>query len=61
MTKTLALELQNSGIAVNGRCGAKNRKGLPCLAHPAGEKNGRCKFHGGLSSGPKTPEAKADP
>jgi hypothetical protein len=38
-------------------CGAKTRKGTPCkvLALP----NGRCKFHGGLSTGPKTPEGKA--
>jgi hypothetical protein len=59
MTRQLAREIQSTGIAVSGRCGARNRKGLPCLARPAGEKNGRCKFHGGLSTGPKTPEARA--
>ena len=32
------------------RCGAKTRSGLPCKA-PA-MKNGRCKFHGGKSTGP---------
>ena len=34
-------------------CGARNRQGKPCRRsdlHP----NGRCKFHGGLSTGPKT-------
>ena len=36
------------------RCGAKNRRHTPCRA-PA-MKNGRCKFHGGLSTGPRTPE-----
>lgn len=47
------------------RCGAKTRKGTPCQA-PAvwlpGEpapRNGRCRLHGGLSTGPKTPEGKA--
>jgi hypothetical protein len=36
------------------QCGAKNRRQTPCRA-PAME-NGRCKFHGGLSTGPRTPE-----
>jgi len=36
------------------RCGAKTRKGLPCKS-PA-MKNGRCRLHGGLSTGAKTPE-----
>ena len=36
------------------RCGAKSRAGTPCRA-PA-MKNGRCRFHGGKSTGPKTPE-----
>jgi DNA-binding transcriptional regulator YiaG len=34
-------------------CGAQNRRGTPCRRtdiHP----NGRCKYHGGLSTGPKT-------
>jgi hypothetical protein len=35
------------------RCGAKNRRGTPCQC-PA-MKNGRCRLHGGLSTGPKTP------
>ena len=34
------------------RCGAKTRKGTPCQC-PA-MKNGRCRLHGGLSTGPKT-------
>lgn len=36
------------------RCGAKTRKGTSCLA-PA-MKNGRCRLHGGKSTGPKTTE-----
>ena len=38
------------------RCGAKNRRGTPCQC-PA-MANGRCRLHGGLSTGPKTPEGK---
>ena len=34
------------------RCGAKNRRGTPCQC-PA-MPNGRCRLHGGLSTGPKT-------
>jgi hypothetical protein len=33
-------------------CGAKNRLGLPCQCKKL-YKSGRCKFHGGLSTGPK--------
>ena len=36
------------------RCEAKTRKGTPCQA-PA-MKNGRCRMHGGKSTGPKTLE-----
>jgi hypothetical protein len=36
------------------RCGAKNRRGSPCQC-PA-MANGRCRIHGGLSTGPKTAE-----
>ena len=34
------------------RCGAKNRRGTRCQC-PA-MSNGRCRLHGGLSTGPKT-------
>jgi hypothetical protein len=34
------------------RCGAKTRRGTPCQC-PA-MANGRCRLHGGLSTGPKT-------
>jgi hypothetical protein len=36
------------------RCGAKNRRGARCQC-PA-MANGRCRIHGGLSTGPKTAE-----
>lgn len=39
-------------------CGAKTRVGGACKRTDIYE-NGRCKFHGGLSTGPKTPEGKA--
>ncbi len=35
-------------------CGAKTRRGTACLC-PA-MRNGRCRLHGGLSTGPRTPE-----
>jgi len=44
-------------------CGAKARSngGQPCKNTPASltTGNGRCRFHGGLSTGPKTPEGHA--
>ena len=38
-------------------CGAKTRAGTPCKLTSIYD-NGRCKFHGGLSTGPKTQEGK---
>lgn len=35
------------------RCGARTRRGTSCLG-PA-MKNGRCRMHGGCSTGPRTP------
>jgi len=40
------------------RCGARTRKGAPCLVRVEAGKR-RCRFHGGLSTGPRTPEGKA--
>lgn len=39
-------------------CGALTRKGTACFCKKL-YKNGRCKFHGGLSTGPKTAKGKA--
>src|SRR6266508_6371208 len=37
------------------RCGARSKRtGLPCCA--AAMPNGRCRVHGGKSTGPRTPE-----
>jgi hypothetical protein len=47
------------------KCGAKTRAGRPCRAAAVWDRaaraprNGRCKNHGGASTGPKTPEGKA--
>lgn len=46
------------------RCGAKCRDGSQCAALPVWDKvedhpvNGRCRMHGGLSTGPKTLEGR---
>ncbi len=39
-------------------CGAKTRGGTPCKLTSI-YANGRCKLHGGLSTGPTSPEGKA--
>jgi hypothetical protein len=39
-------------------CGAKTRKGTPCQRKLL-LKGGKCLNHGGMSTGPKTPEGKA--
>lgn len=39
-------------------CGATTRKGTPCKM-TALYASGRCKLHGGMSTGAKTPEGKA--
>ena len=40
------------------RCGAKTCRGVPCQ-RPANKRNGRCRLHGGQSTGPKTAEGRA--
>lgn len=46
------------------KCGARCRNGHPCQAPAAwdeyrcGIKNGRCRIHGGLSTGPRTEEGR---
>ncbi len=39
------------------RCGARTRAATPCRSPAMG--NGRCRMHGGLSTGPRTPEGLA--
>jgi len=53
----------NAGEATNAAryrhpCQARTRKGHPCRNKSEPGRR-RCKFHGGLSTGPKTPEGKA--
>jgi hypothetical protein len=38
-------------------CGARNRQGLPCAVRVEPGKK-RCRFHGGLSTGPRTAEGR---
>ena len=40
------------------RCGAKTRRGTACR-RPAHKRNGRCRLHGGRSTGPKSAEGRA--
>ncbi len=42
----------------HSRCGAKTRLGRPCIRRPVPGKK-LCPNHGGLSTGPRTPEGKA--
>jgi hypothetical protein len=42
----------------NRLCGARTRAGQPCRRKGLG-KVGRCPNHGGMSTGPKTPEGRA--
>jgi len=45
-------------------CGARTKSGRPCQAKPVWDeehdrpRNGRCRLHGGLSTGPKTAEGR---
>jgi hypothetical protein len=56
---------RNTPKSLRPQCGAKTRAGGRCRAKPVWDKennrprNGRCRMHGGLSTGPKTPEGKA--
>ena len=40
------------------RCGAKTRRGA-ARRRPANKRNGRCRLHGGASSGPRTEQGRA--
>jgi hypothetical protein len=42
---------------MDGRCGARTRAGTACLRWPM--PNGRCRLHGGCSTGPRTAEGLA--
>jgi len=55
LSKTIRRRLMN-GQEI---CGARTKRfgGRPCLCQPVKGKR-RCKYHGGLSTGPKTPEGR---
>ncbi len=40
------------------RCGARTRRGTACK-RPANKNNGRCRLHGGASTGPKTEDGRS--
>jgi hypothetical protein len=50
--QTRALRKQAQGLRL---CGAKTRQGRPCWN---GTSKGRCRMHGGASTGPKTAEGR---
>ena len=65
MNKVNHTDLIEAGIATRfgpdwpgRRCLTKTRQGTPCQ-NPAIKGPGRCKLHGGKSTGPRTPEGKA--
>ena len=52
------LHAASKPVPGKARCGARTRKGEPCRAQPMPGRK-RCKFHGGMSTGPKTSEGRA--
>ena len=46
--------INSMSAAASDRCGARTRQGGSCGQLPL--PNGRCRFHGGLSTGPRTVE-----
>jgi hypothetical protein len=57
-TGELFLSGKNAPGKTRGKCGARTRRGTACLCKGVG-RGGRCKFHGGASTGPKTEAGKA--
>lgn len=45
-------------VCINMTCGARTRAGTPCKRRDI-YINGRCKLHGGMSTGPRIAEGKA--
>ena len=54
---TIGLETRFGPDWPGQRCGAKTRRGTGCQ-RPANKKNGRCRLHGGASTGAKTSEGR---
>ena len=55
---TISIEWRFEADWPGQRCGAKTRKGTACQ-RPANKRNGRCRVHGGASTGPRTKEGRA--
>jgi len=55
---TIGIEWRFGADWPGQRCGAKTRKGTECQ-RPANKRNGRCRVHGGASTGPRTEEGRA--
>ncbi len=55
---TIGVEWRFGPDGPGKRCGAKTRRGTACL-RPADQKNGRCRLHGGASTGPRTTDGRA--
>ena len=56
-----AMQAQNPAfpeICRDLTCGAKTRRGTPCKRRDLYGLSARCRLHGGLSTGPRTPEGK---
>ena len=54
---TIGIEWRFGSDWPGQRCGAKTRKGTACQ-RPANKRNGRCRGHGGASTGPRTEEGR---
>ncbi|KTC84554.1 MULTISPECIES: HGGxSTG domain-containing protein [Legionella] len=61
--KSLLSEIPQKSRANRVVCNATTRKGTRCQAPPVSinnePKNGRCKLHGGMSTGPRTEKGRA--
>ncbi|MDC0971444.1 HGGxSTG domain-containing protein [Alphaproteobacteria bacterium] len=55
---TIGIEWRFGSDWPGQRCGAKTRMGTACQ-RPANKRNGRCRVHGGASTGPRTKEGRA--
>jgi hypothetical protein len=55
---TIVIEWRFGPDWLGQRCGAKTRRGTACQ-RPANKKNGRCRLHGGASTGVKTKQGGA--
>lgn len=56
--RVMAMQMRDLARELRKRkCGARTRRGTPCQCKGLG-RGGRCKLHGGMSTGPKTEAGK---